>query len=76
MLKRQRIVRRVTHKEFSAKGGKAGKGAVKARTHEQASAAAKARWNKPRSRSRKGGQQYWLKKPKAVETGALADVKF
>lgn len=35
----------MNHKQFSAKGGKSGRGASKARTSEQASAAAQARWS-------------------------------
>lgn len=36
----------MTHKEISAKGGKAGKGKAKSRTSEQARAAVNARWSK------------------------------
>lgn len=43
--------RRMTHKQFSAKGGKAGTGEAKARTSEQARAAVQTRWkNQARSR--------------------------
>lgn len=35
-----------SHRQISRKGGKAGTGKAKARTSEQASAAAKARWAK------------------------------
>lgn len=38
----------MNHKQFSAKGGTAGRGAAKARTSEQARAAAQARWEKQR----------------------------
>ena len=38
----------MNHKQFSSKGGKAGRGAAKARTAEQARAAVMARWSKPR----------------------------
>jgi hypothetical protein len=36
----------MTHKQMSAKGGRAGRGAAKARTREQARAAAMVRWSK------------------------------
>ena len=36
----------MTHREFSRKGGRAGKGAAKARTSAQARAAILARWSK------------------------------
>ena len=43
----------MTHKQMSSKGGKAGTGAAKARTSEQARAAVEARWAKAkRARSR------------------------
>jgi hypothetical protein len=42
----------VNHKQFSSKGGKAGRGAAKARTAEQALAAVMARWSKPRKTKR------------------------
>ncbi len=42
----------MTHKQFSAKGGKAGTGAAKARTSEQARAAVQARWEKHRKPKR------------------------
>ena len=38
----------MNHKQFSSKGGKAGRGAAKARTADQARAAVMARWLKPR----------------------------
>jgi hypothetical protein len=47
----------MTHKQFSAKGGKAGTGDAKARTSEQARAAVAARWaktkRKPKASSRR-----------------------
>lgn len=42
----------MTHKQFSAKGGKSGTGASKARTSEQARAAVQARWKKHRTTKR------------------------
>ena len=42
----------MTHKQFSAKGGKSGTGASKARTSEQARAAVQARWKKQRTTKR------------------------
>jgi hypothetical protein len=42
----------MTHKQFSANGGKAGTGAAKARTSEQARAAVQARWKKHRKSKR------------------------
>ena len=42
----------MNHKQFSSKGGKAGRGAAKARTAEQARAAVMARWSKPRKTKR------------------------
>lgn len=38
----------MTHKQFSSRGGKAGRGKAKARTTKQAKAAANARWSLPR----------------------------
>jgi hypothetical protein len=43
--------RKLTHAHVSAKGGSAGRGAAKARTSEQASAAAQARWAKRQPKS-------------------------
>ena len=42
----------MNHKQFSSKGGKAGRGAAKARTAEQARAAVMVRWSKPRKTKR------------------------
>ena len=41
--------RKQTHAQISAKGGKAGTGKTKARSSEQARAAANARWTKAKS---------------------------
>lgn len=42
----------MNHKQFSSKGGKAGRGQAKARTAEQARAAVMVRWSKPRKPKR------------------------
>ena len=43
----------MTHKQFSAKGGKAGTGASKARTSEQARAAVATRWAKTKRKPKR-----------------------
>jgi len=43
----------MTHKQFSAKGGKSGTGASKARTSEQARAAVAARWAKTKRKPKR-----------------------
>ena len=43
----------MTHKQFSAKGGKAGTGDAKARTSEQARAAVAARWAKTKRKPKR-----------------------
>ena len=43
----------MTHKQFSAKGGKAGTGEAKARTSEQARAAVAARWAKTKRKPKR-----------------------
>ena len=43
----------MTHKQFSAKGGKAGTGAAKARTTEQARAAVNVRWAKTKRKPKR-----------------------
>lgn len=48
----------MTHKQFSAKGGKAGTGDAKARTSEQARAAVAARWAKTKRKPKASARRH------------------
>jgi hypothetical protein len=62
---RRKELARMTHKQMSSKGGKAGTGAAKARTSEQARAAVNARWKKAK-RARSGNARQGVRKGSAV----------
>lgn len=56
----------MTHKQFSAKGGKAGTGEAKARTSEQARAAVAARWAKTKRKPKASARRHNIDYPMEV----------